>query len=230
MSDSDGAFKGEDRNDDQNFQKVLNENNAVLEPIKLNDHSALGIIDVFAKNLKRILTNEFIDNGNTNWIDILPTIIKNYNNTPHNGLDGIRPNEVFTDDDKKVKVLHINIEKSHVNSSPSDLVPGDKVRIRETNLFKKGTEPRWSDEVHEVEAAKGKSVEVNGKMLKRDQVLKIPTETIITTDKVKPNVIKQATKDRQVKIKLQQEGVSDSNILSVDRSTRERKPVQKFKF
>ncbi len=52
MSDSDGAFKGEDRNDDQNFQKVLKENNAVLEPIKSNDHSALGVIDVFAKNLK----------------------------------------------------------------------------------------------------------------------------------------------------------------------------------
>ena len=89
----------------------MKSNNAVLEPIKLNDHSALGIIAVFAKNLKRILTNEFIDNGNTNWTDILPTIIKYFNNAPHNGLGGIRPNEVFTDDKKRIQVLHLNIQK-----------------------------------------------------------------------------------------------------------------------
>ncbi len=51
MSDSDSAFKGNDRNEDQNFQKILSDNNAVLEPVKLNDHHALGVIDVFAKNL-----------------------------------------------------------------------------------------------------------------------------------------------------------------------------------
>ncbi len=30
MSDSDSAFKGDDRNEDQNFQKILSDNNAVL--------------------------------------------------------------------------------------------------------------------------------------------------------------------------------------------------------
>ena len=51
MSDSDSTFKGESRNEEQNFQKILSDNNAVLEPVKLNDHHALGVIDVFAKNL-----------------------------------------------------------------------------------------------------------------------------------------------------------------------------------
>jgi hypothetical protein len=59
MSDSDSAFKGDDFNQEQIFQNVLSDNNAVLEPVKLNDHSALGVIDVFAKNLKRVLSKEF---------------------------------------------------------------------------------------------------------------------------------------------------------------------------
>ena len=59
MSDSDSAFKGANRSDEQNFQKILSNNNAVLEPVKLNDHHALGVIDVFAKNLKRVLSKEF---------------------------------------------------------------------------------------------------------------------------------------------------------------------------
>ena len=63
MSDSDSAFKGDERVDEQNFQKVMSDNNAVLEQVKLNDHSALGVIDRFAKTLKIILTNEFIESG-----------------------------------------------------------------------------------------------------------------------------------------------------------------------
>ena len=41
MSDSDSAFKGDNRSEDQNFQKILSDNNAVLEPVKLNDHHEL---------------------------------------------------------------------------------------------------------------------------------------------------------------------------------------------
>jgi hypothetical protein len=50
MSDSDAAFSGDNRDEDQNFQKILSDNNAVLDPVKLNDHRALGVIDIFAKN------------------------------------------------------------------------------------------------------------------------------------------------------------------------------------
>ena len=59
MSDSDSAFRGDNRGEEQKLQKILSDNNAVLEPVKLNDHHALGVIDVFAKNLKRILSKEF---------------------------------------------------------------------------------------------------------------------------------------------------------------------------
>jgi hypothetical protein len=53
----------------------LSDNNAVLEPVKLNDHNALGVIDNFAKNLKRVLSKEFLENKSTEWVSILPKII-----------------------------------------------------------------------------------------------------------------------------------------------------------
>ncbi len=46
MSDSDSAFKGDNRSEDQHFQKILSDNNAVLVPVKMNDYHALGVIDV----------------------------------------------------------------------------------------------------------------------------------------------------------------------------------------
>jgi hypothetical protein len=40
MSDSDSAVKGNNRREDQNFHKIFSNNNAVLEPVKFNDHLA----------------------------------------------------------------------------------------------------------------------------------------------------------------------------------------------
>jgi hypothetical protein len=71
ISDYDSAFKWNDRNKDQNFQKLLSDINAVLEPVKWNDHRALGVIDVFAKNLKRVLPKDVLENKSTGWVSIL---------------------------------------------------------------------------------------------------------------------------------------------------------------
>jgi hypothetical protein len=158
MSDSDSAFKGNDRDEDQNFQKILSNNNAVLEPVILNNHHALGIIDIFAKNLKRVLSKEFLENKDTEWVSILPKIIEQYNNTPHTSLDNITPNDAISDPKKRMHVMHLNILKARQNGFITDLKPGDKVRIDDTAMFKKGTESRWSDEVHVVKEASGKTV------------------------------------------------------------------------
>ncbi len=41
MSDNDAAFRADNHDEDQNFQKILSDNNTVLEPVKLNDHMEL---------------------------------------------------------------------------------------------------------------------------------------------------------------------------------------------
>ena len=69
------------------FKKKLSNNNAVLEPVILNNYHALGVIDIFAKNLKRVLSKEFLENKDTEWVSILPKIIEQYNNTPHTALN-----------------------------------------------------------------------------------------------------------------------------------------------
>ena len=74
------------------------------------------------------------------------------------------------------------------------------------NYFTKGTEPRYSDEIYTVEGVKGMSVTLNDdKVYKRDKLLVILKNTIKITDSshtVKPNVIKQATKQHKQKVSL----------------------------
>ncbi len=71
MSDSDAAFRGDNRDEDHNFQKILSNNNAVLELVKLSDHHALGVIDIFGKNLKRVLSKEYLEIKDTEWVRYL---------------------------------------------------------------------------------------------------------------------------------------------------------------
>jgi hypothetical protein len=81
MSDIDAAFKGTDCDDDQTLQKILSDNNAVFEPVKRNGHDARAVTDVFAKNLRRVLSSkEFLKNKSTEWVtagSILPKLLNN---------------------------------------------------------------------------------------------------------------------------------------------------------
>ena len=220
MSDSDSAFRGDNRDKDQNFQKILSNNNAVLEPVKLNDHHALGVIDIFAKNLKRVLSKEFLENKDTEWVSILPKIIEQYNNTPHTALDNITPEQAISDPKKREHVMHLNILKAHDNGFVTDLKPGDKVRIDDTSLFKKGTESRWSDEVHVVQSASGKSVTLtDGTTHRRSKILMVPHNTVIVpTAQLEKNVIKVATKKHKDKLYFKREGISETNVIQGKRN------------
>ncbi len=56
----------------KNF-KILSNNNAVLEPVKLNDHHVLGVMDVYVKNFRRVLFKELLraQNGSVYYLKIL---------------------------------------------------------------------------------------------------------------------------------------------------------------
>ena len=222
MSDSDSAFKGDNRDEDQNFQKILSNNNAVLEPVKLNDHHALGVIDIFAKNLKRVLSKEFLENKSAEWINILPKIIEQYNSTPHTALDNITPNDAITDPKKRMHVMHLNILKAKENGFVADLKQGDKVRIDDTAMFKKGTESRWSDQVHLVQSASGKTVTLeDGTTHRRDKILMVPHHTVIAPVAEK-NVIKVATKKHKDKLLYKRENIKETDIIQGGRAARNR--------
>jgi hypothetical protein len=82
----------------------------------------------------------------------------NNTTTPHTALDNITPKQAISDPKKREHVMHLNIVKAQQNGFVTVLKPGDKVRVDDTSLFRKGTESRWSDEVHVVQSASGKSV------------------------------------------------------------------------
>ncbi len=86
MSNRDSTFK---KNKGFKIGKKIIHNNAVFEPVMLSHHQGLRFIDAFAKNLKRVLSKEFVDIKSRKYINILPGIVERYTNTPHSSLDDV---------------------------------------------------------------------------------------------------------------------------------------------
>jgi hypothetical protein len=237
VSDSDSAFLGgKDQGETRDFQKVLDDNDCIHDTVPIGDHNALAIVDRWARTLKTILTKVFLENGNTKWSDELDTIVDNYNNTPHDTLDDHTPNEALTDEAVRIDVMHANMDKKKKNAQlqakGSDISIGDHVRVSIANFFKKGTEPRWSDDIYTVEGVKGMTITLSDdKTYKRDKLLKIPKDTIKITDSshaVKPNVIKQATKQHKQHLTLKAEDIKADNIQSTKRDRVANKQLNDF--
>jgi hypothetical protein len=202
VSDNDASFEGID------FQNIINKYDIHHEENILDDHRALGIIDRFARTLKTIITRLFLRNKTKNWIDNIDKIINAYNKSPHSSLNDIAPNDADKQENQDI-IYNINVKKNLKNDPKSDLNSGDKVRIKIKGIFKKGTEPTYSDEVYKVLSTRGKTILLDDdNRYKREDLLLVPKEA----ETELKNVIKEVNKKQKIKNKLNREGM-DTTLL-----------------
>lgn len=199
ISDSDSSFLGD------KFQSIIKKYNIYHDAVILNDHHTLSIIDRFARTIKTVLTRLFLKTTTKNWIDKLTQLINSYNKTPHGGIKDIAPNDANEQSNRDI-IYQLNVLKNKKNDPTSDLNIGDNVRIKITGIFKKGTEPTYSDDVFKVLTAKGKTILLDdNKRYKRDDLLLVPKNA----KKEINNVIKEVNKEEKIKRRLQREGIAD---------------------
>lgn len=113
-----------------------------------------GMIERFNRTIKNILFKYFKSTDSYKWVDILPKLVKNYNNTYHRIIK-TEPKNVKESNKKKV---FANIIKSMINpkiTNDKKLKVGDKVRVWETKkLFEKSYKKEWSNEIYTIEDIK----------------------------------------------------------------------------
>ena len=221
VSDSDSTFLSNE------FQKMLNKNEIALNPVPLHDHHSLGIIDRFARTIKTILHKRFIKYNDKNWVDYLPKIIQNYNNSPHSSLDNIKPNEAQEPENASV-IYDINIEKSKRKTTykPTTFNVDDYVRIKITDKFAKKSEGKYQDEVYQIKSITGKIITLdNDVKVKYDLIQKVSKPIENAQPKIK-NFIKKAKKEYQTELLHKKIEIKPENILDTKRI---RKPNLKYK-
>lgn len=115
-----------------------------------------AICERFNRTLKSRMWKQFSLRGTHKWLDILPSILADYNNTKHSTIR-MRPNDVNALNEKELMLTAYNYTQQHQRTGAQrrrrkkqkvKFNVGDSVRMSKyKHVFEKGYTPNWTTEV-----------------------------------------------------------------------------------
>ena len=129
------------------------------------------IIERFNRSLRELMMKEFVKNNNTIWYNILPKLIKIYNNRFHSTIK-MKPVEVNKNNEKYIKENIYTYNKTSKNPiyKINDLV---RISLKRRNLFDKPSgNIKWSEELFKIHSINRSNVitykikDMNDKIIK----------------------------------------------------------------
>ena len=140
-SDKEPAFLSKE------MQQFFKDNNVKI--YHTNSHLKAVVIERFNRSLRELMMKEFVKNNNTVWYDILPRLIKIYNNRYHSTIK-MKPTEVNKSNEKYIKE---NIYTYNKTSKIPKFKINDLVRIslKRRDLFDKPSgNIKWTEELFKI--------------------------------------------------------------------------------
>ena len=108
-----------------------------------------SIVERFNRTLKGLMWKYFTYKQTHVWIDVLPQLMENYNNTVHGSIH-MKPKDVTPQNDHQAWQALYGHEFAASNRKPKFSI-GERVRITKyKGTFKKGYLPNWTEEQFEV--------------------------------------------------------------------------------
>ena len=140
-SDKEPAFLSKE------MQQFFKDNNVKI--YHTNSHLKAVVIERFNRSLRELMMKEFVKNNNTIWYNILPKLIKIYNNRYHSTIR-MKPVEVNKSNEKYIKE---NIYTYDKTSKIPKFKINDLVRIslkRRPVFDKPSSNIKWSEELFKI--------------------------------------------------------------------------------
>ena len=121
-SDNGSEFGGE-------FAELLGSRGIRLEHPEANTHERMGRLDRFVRTLRGLIGGLFDLTGSHRYIDALPDLIRNYNESPHRGLlpagKGLSPSDITPALEKKLRTHDLRrADEVRARTDRAGLVPG----------------------------------------------------------------------------------------------------------
>ena len=114
-----------------------------------NSNLKAVVIERFNRSLRELMMKAFVKNNNTVWYNILPKLIKTYNNRYHRMIK-MKPIDVNKTNEKHIKntVYNYNITNKKPKYKINDLV---RISLKRRELFDKPTgNIKWSEELFRI--------------------------------------------------------------------------------
>ena len=144
QTDRDKCFLSKD------FRAVLKKYNVKL--FHTDTELKASICERYNRTILEKLFRYMTATGVQRWINVLPILVKTYNDTVHSTI-GMAPSQVTNDNYEEVfNKIHEYRGNSSKKTQKKSLEKGTYVRIsRLKNVFTKGYLPRWSHEIYKVD-------------------------------------------------------------------------------
>ena len=107
------------------------------------------VVERFNRSLRELMMKEFVKNNNTVWYNILPELIKKYNNRYHHTIK-MKPINVDKTNEKHIKntVYNYDVTNKKPKFKIDDLV---RISLKRRELFDKPTgNIKWSEELFKI--------------------------------------------------------------------------------
>ena len=123
----------------------MEKNNITLYSTENEDKSS--VCERWNRAIKTKMWKQFTVQGNTQYLDILPKILEQYNNTKHSFIK-MTPVQASKKENESTMYYNLYGDIKQLSSKPKFEV-GDKVRISKYNrkVFDKGYAPNWTEEI-----------------------------------------------------------------------------------
>ena len=115
----------------------------------IHSHLKAVIIERFNKSLRELMMKEFVKNNNTVWYNILPDLIKTYNNRYHSTIK-MKPKKVNKLNERHIKntVYNYDITNKNPKFKISYFV---RISLKRRALFDKPSgNIKWSEQLYEI--------------------------------------------------------------------------------
>ena len=133
----------------KHVKELLDKNKITLYSTENEEKSS--VCERWNRTIKTKMWKQFTVQGNTQYLDMLPKLVKQYNNTKHSSIK-MTPIEASKKKNEGTVYFNLYGNLEQVSSKPKFKI-GDKVRISKykRNVFDKGYTPNWSEEIFTVD-------------------------------------------------------------------------------
>lgn len=153
------------------FKKLMKEKGIILKFVEPGDKTKQGIIERFNGTLRDKIDRYLVAHNTNRFIDVLPKIISNYNNTVHRTIK-TTPNKVWSEDALPGNLEDNARRMSQASSIVNQFNVGDKVRVLNKPRGKQGQpieqtftkgRRKYSEKIHTIEKVENFMIYVEGK-------------------------------------------------------------------
>ena len=119
----------------------------LIELYSTENEEKLSVVERWIRTMKEKMWKYFTDNNTSVYIDILPDLVEDYNNTRHSSIK-MTPVEASKKKNELTVWRNLYPDRlKNIDINPKFSI-GDKVRIsKKKNTFEKGYTTRWTEEI-----------------------------------------------------------------------------------